>query len=146
MLVKGEWQRCDDGITRPLVRATVLDVAGISMPEDFLIDSGADRTVLSASLLTRLRLPTQSPPPELSLSGVGGISAFVIVTTVVEFSREDGGTVRMRGEFAGFTDVDATDLSVLGRDVLDHFDVLLSRRRNEVVLLAQRHRYRVEQA
>jgi Aspartyl protease len=97
------------------------------MPEDFLMDSGADRTVLSASLLTRLRLPTQSPPPKLSLSGVGGSSAFVIVTTVVEFSREDGGTVRMRGEFAGFTDIDATDLSVLGRNVLDHFDVLLSR-------------------
>jgi hypothetical protein len=102
MLVKGEWQRCDDGITRPLVRPTVLDVAGLALSEDFLIDSGADRTVLSASLLTRLRLPMQSPPLELSLSGVGGISAFVIVTTVVEFSREDGGTVRMRGEFAGF--------------------------------------------
>ena len=145
MLVKGEWQRCDDGITRPLVRATVLDVAGLSLPEDFLIDSGADRTVLSASLLTRLRLPTQSPPPERSLSGVGGSSAFVIVTTVVECSREEGGTVRMRGEFAGLTDIDATDLSVLGRDVLDHFDVLLSRRRNEVVFLAQRHHYRVEQ-
>jgi hypothetical protein len=41
--------------------------------------------------------------------------------------------------------MDATDLSVLGRDVLDHFDVLLSRRRNEVVFLAQRHHYRVEQ-
>jgi hypothetical protein len=103
MLVKGEWQRCDDAITRPLVRATVLDVAGISMPEDFLIDSGAGRTMLSASLLTRLRLPMQSPPPELSLSGVGGSRAFVIVTTVVECSREEGGTVRMRGEFAGFT-------------------------------------------
>ena len=46
----------------------------------------------------------------------------------------------------GLPDVDATDLSVLGRDVVDHFDVLLSRRRNEVVLLAQRHRSRVEQA
>ena len=87
----------------PACACYVLDVAGLSLPEDFLIDSGADRTVLSASLLTRLRLLMQSPPPERSLSGVGGSSAFVIVTTVVEFSREDGGTVRVRGEFAGFT-------------------------------------------
>src|SRR5262249_52360941 len=123
MLVRGEWQRCDDGIIRPLVCATVLDNADEPLSEDFLIDSGADRMVFSASLLARLRLPTQNPPPELSLSGVGGVSAFVVVTTVVEFSREDGGTTRLRGEFAGFTDPAATDLSVLGRDVLDHFDL-----------------------
>jgi hypothetical protein len=29
-----------------------------------------------------------------------------------------------------------TDLSILGRDVLNHFDVILTRRRNEVPLLA----------
>jgi hypothetical protein len=50
----------------------------------------------------------------------------------------------MRGEFAGFTDPTATDLSILGRDVLDHFDVLISRRRNEIWLLAPRHGYRIE--
>ena len=38
----------------------------------------------------------------------------------------------------------ATDLSILGRDVLNHFDVILSRRNNEVLLLAPNHRYRVE--
>ena len=52
--------------------------------------------------------------------------------------------VRVRGEFAGFTDPTATDLSILGRDVLDHFDVLISRRHNEILLLAPRHRYRIE--
>jgi hypothetical protein len=51
----------------------------------------------------------------------------------------------MRGEFAGFTEVDATDASVRGRDVLDHFDVRLSRRRNEGISSAQRYHYRVEQ-
>ncbi len=38
----------------------------------------------------------------------------------------------------------AADMSILGRDVLDHFDLLLSRRRNEVLLLATNHRYRAE--
>ena len=52
----------------------------------------------------------------------------------------------MRGEFAAFTDPAATDLSILGRDILNHFDVILSRRRNEVLLLAANHQFRVEQA
>ena len=38
-----------------------------------------------------------------------------------------------------------TDLSILGRDVLNHFDLILSRRRNEVLLLAPNHHYRVDQ-
>ena len=68
------------------------------------------------------------------------------MTTVMEFIRDDGGPVRVRGEFAGFTDPTATDLSVLGRDVLDNFDLIISRRRNEILLLAPRHQYRIEHA
>ena len=45
-------------------------------------------------------------------------------------------------EFATFIDSTATDLSILGRDVLNHFDLILSRRRNEVLLLASNHQYR----
>lgn len=143
MLVRGEWQLRDDGVMRPIVRARV-GGDGSPVPESFLLDSGADRTVLSAVLVTRLRLPTRSAPPGFTLSGIGGTSAFVLVTTVVEFLRDDGGPVRVRGEFAGCTDPTATDLSILGRDVLDHFDLVLSRRRNEILLLAPRHQYRIE--
>ncbi len=55
MLVTGEWQLRDDGVMRPIVRAKVLGVAGNLVPENFLIDSGADRTVFSATLLARMR-------------------------------------------------------------------------------------------
>jgi Aspartyl protease len=143
MLVRGEWQLRDDGVMRPIVRARV-GGDGSQIPENFLIDSGADRTVLSAVLMTRLRLPAQSAAPGFTLSGIGGTSAFVLVTTVVEFLRDDGGPVRVRGEYAGFSDPTATDLSILGRDVLDHFDLVLSRRRSEILLLAPRHQYRIE--
>ena len=144
MLVTGKWQLFDDGITRPLIRAKVFGRDGRSVSEDFLIDTGADRTALSAALLDRLRTPTSSAPPDLSLSGIGGTSVFVLLQAVIEFTRDDGGPVRVRGEFAAFTDSAATDLSVLGRDVLDNFDLIVSRRRNEIVLLAPRHQYRVE--
>ena len=146
MLIAGKWQVGDDGVLRPLVRAAVSGMDGRLVAEDFLIDSGADRTVLSAALLARLSLPTRSAPSGTTLSGIDGGCAFVLVTSAVEFIREDGGVVRVRGEFAGFTDPTATDLSILGRDVLDNFDLIISWRRNEVLLLAPRHYYRVERA
>ena len=68
---------------------------------------------------------------------------YAVVNTVVEFLRAEGGPARVRGEMAAFTDPTATDLSILGRDVLDHFDVIISRRRNEVLLLAENHNYHV---
>jgi hypothetical protein len=144
MLSIGEWKLCDDGVTRPIVRASVRGGRGNFVAADFLIDSGADRTVFSAALLRRLRLPATKTQPDFSLTGIGGASDFLLVTTVLEFTRDDGGPVRVRGEFAGFTDPVATDLSVLGREVLDNFDLIISRRRKEILLLAPRHQYRVE--
>jgi hypothetical protein len=66
-----------------------------------------------------------------------------MVSAVLELTRDDGGTIRVRGELAAFTDPTTTDLSILGRDVLDNFDVITSRRRNAVLLLAGNHRYEV---
>jgi len=146
MVIFGEWQLFDDGVMRPIVRAKVDKGDGTLIAEDFLIDSGADRTVFRTALLEQLHIPTQEPPVDLTLSGIGGTRAFVLVATVIEFIRDDGGPVRVRGEIASFTDPAATDLSVLGRDVLDNFDLILSRRRNEILLLAPYHQYRVERA
>ena len=143
MLVAGEWKLRDDGVLRPIVRARVLGSDGSLVAEDFLIDSGADRTALSATLLARLPLLAQNVQPGFSLSGIGGTTAFVSVTTALEFIRDDGGLARVRGAFAGFTDPTATDLSILGRDVLDHFDVIISRQRGAIWLLAPRHQYRI---
>jgi hypothetical protein len=145
MRIVGEWQLCDDGVTRPTVRAKVLGNSGLLIADDFLIDTGADRTVFSAGLLARLALPTRAAQPDFTLSGIGGTRDFVYVTTAVEFIRDDGGPARVRGEFAGFTDPTATDLSILGRDVLDHFDLLISWRQREIFLLTPRHQYRIEQ-
>ena len=145
MRIVGEWHLCDDGVTRPIVRAKVLGKSGILIVDDWLIDTGADRTVLSASLLARLGLPIRTAQPDVTLSGIGGASAFVLITTVVALVRDDGGPARIGGEFAGFIDPTATDLSVLGRDVLDHFDLILSRRQNEIFLLSPRQQYRVEE-
>lgn len=71
MLIAGEWQLCDDGVTRPMVRANVFGADGRPYAEDFLIDSGADRTVFNAALLARLKLPARSELPRAILRGIG---------------------------------------------------------------------------
>jgi hypothetical protein len=109
----------------------------------FLVDSGADQSVLCAAFAAQLHLPPQHPPSGETLVGVGGASGYVLLDTVLEFVREDGGWARVQGRFAAFTDPQATDMSVLGRDVLNLFDLILSRQRNDVLLLAPNHSYQV---
>ncbi len=142
MRIAGEWHAGDDGTVRPTVVASVHAADGSVLGERFLIDTGADRTVFSADLLARSALSASTTGS--TLAGVGGTQGHVIVRAAVEFARDDGGTAIVRGEYAAFTDLAATDLSILGRDVLDLFDLVLSRPRNEILLLAGTHQYRVE--
>jgi hypothetical protein len=144
MVIVGEWRMCDDGVARPAVQALVGDPAETHLAAYFLVDSCADRSVLSADLLNRLGVSSSTPPADLIFQGIGGSSEFVLVDIVLEFASQDGAPARVRGQFAAFTDQTATDLSILGRDVLNHFDIVLSRRNNEVLLLTLSHRYRVE--
>jgi hypothetical protein len=55
-----------------------------------------------------------------------------------------GTHARIQGDIWAFTDPAASDMSILGRDVLDHFDVIVSRRNNEVLLLATNHQYQIQ--
>jgi hypothetical protein len=143
MIIVGDWLLCPDGVHRPVVSGTV-HADGASLRDIvFLIDSGADRSVFIAPVLRRLNLPAAPPPADYHLVGVGGSSAFVLVRAVVELTRDDGGLARIRGEFAAFLSPTASDFCVLGRDVLDNFDVILSRRRGQVLLLAPNHHYQV---
>jgi hypothetical protein len=141
MVIAGLWLPCDDGITRPIVVVRARAVNGSTLDDRFLIDSGADRTVQSADFLGRLGLVVKS---EAKLAGIGGEQGCVLVNAALEMTRTDGGIAVVRGDYAAFADPTATDLSILGRDVVSNFDLILSRRRNEVLLLAPPHSYRVE--
>jgi len=141
MRIAGEWRQCDDGVVRPLLVVDVMGPTGVPVEEAFLVDSGADRTVFSADLLSRLGGATAPSPAGVSMAGIGGTQAFVQVQATLALPRTDGGTATVQANFSAFTDPKATDLSILGRDVLDHFDVILSRRRDELFLLASPSRY-----
>ena len=143
MVIVGAWLVCDDGITRPVIRVNVPRADGSLTGEHFLVDTAADRTVLSAGLLKELQLLGNHAPPGVTLEGIGGASPHVVVTTVLELPRNDGEMARVRGDFAAFTDPAATDLSILGRDVLNNFDVIISQRHHAVLLLAGNHQYQI---
>ncbi len=144
MRIVGEFFVCRDGETRPIVKVYVPDASGIECRERFLVDTGADRTVLTADFLASLKLPTTPAPPGIGLAGVGGQQAYVVVGTTLTLYADDGSPARIQGNFSAFTDPAAADMSILGRDILDHFDLIVSRRRNEVLLLVMNHEYRVQ--
>lgn len=144
MRISGHWAAFNDGKVRPLILAQLVAADGERIPERFLIDTGADQTVLSATALHEANLATRPREDDTALMGVGGAVDSVIVSGAIEFIREDGVAISVRGNFAAFLDAEFSNLSILGRDVLDNFDVIVSRRRNEVLLVAGRHHYSIE--
>lgn len=143
MRIAGQWRHCDDGIVRPVITLRVDVPGGVLIDDTFLVDPGADRTVFSAALLAKLGCATAAAPVGVSLAGIGGTQGFVQVQATVSFQTTDGRPATVHGSFAAFTDPTATDFSILGRDIMDHFDVILSRRRDEVLLLAPPSRYEI---
>lgn len=145
MRVEGYWQEFSDGITRPVVEAKVEVADGEWRKVIFLLDAGADRTVFDASFLTELApraLPDdQQMPP---LSGVGGRADCLIVQTRIVFKRNDDKQVTVNGSFGVFAEAESSDISVLGRDVTNNFDVIYSFPKREVLLLAAPHSYVVQ--
>ena len=143
MRINGAWELGDDGIVRPVIRGEVLTSRGLWMRVPFLVDTGADQTVFSAAILTALSL--QSRAAQDQIGGVGGIVNSVLVETQIRFYRETGSPVVFRGQYRAVTEVEALDISVLGRDIMGLFSVIVDQPGNVVCLLGQRHRYIIEQ-
>jgi predicted aspartyl protease len=139
MQITGEWYVCDDSIERPVIRGRTRagDASWVQTP--FLVDTGADRTVLSSGILAALSRP--SLPTQERIGGVGGMVNSVVIDTEIQLSREPGGEVTFRGQFTAVTDAGALDMSVLGRDITNFFAVIVDRPGDVVCLVGQRHRY-----
>jgi len=142
MLISGHWRVCEDGGVRPVVSGRVLAADGSWREVHFLVDTGADRTVFSAEVLVDLGLAASGSP--VQLSGVGGQAASVPVDTSIRLQREDGTAVAFHGGFDAFTDQDALDMSVLGRNILNLFAAIVDRPRDVVCLIGQRHQYVIQ--
>jgi hypothetical protein len=143
MRLNGRWLLCDDGVVRPVIQAEILCASGTWQPLVFLIDTGADRTVISADLLELSNL--QSSPAEDQVAGVGGSVESVTVTTQIQLTRDDGRKIQVRGTYAACTEYSSLDMSILGRDILDLFAVIVDRPTNLVAILGGNHYYTIGQ-
>lgn len=141
MRINGEWLQCDDGDIRPVIRGELLGDDGAWRDLELLIDTGADRTLISATVLEDSQLPHL--PQAVPVGGLGGMAETVIVQTQLRFTRDDGTKFVVRGKFAACMQVETLEMSVLGRDVLDHFTLIVDRAEELVVLLAGHHRYSI---
>lgn len=139
MRIDGTWHLCDDGMLRPVLQGQVLAADGSWEDVVFLLDTGADQTVFSADTLQKLGLTPQGASEPLT--GVGGTAEAIVLATELRLFREAGGDVIFRGQFQAFTDPKALDMSVLGRNLLNLFAVIVDRSQEVICLLAQRHRY-----
>jgi hypothetical protein len=141
MRIDGEWYECDDGLVRPIIRGEILTKNGFWEPTPFLVDTGADRTVFSAAILEVLGFEAATGRQGWKLGGLGGLATAVEVETKIRLSREGGGHAHFIGTYAAVTQLEALDMSVLGRDITEMFAVIVDRTRNVVSLLRDPHRY-----
>jgi predicted aspartyl protease len=143
MRINGAWELGDEGIVRPVIRGEILTSRGLWMRVPFLVDTGADQTVFSATILAALSFQPRTAQDQIG--GVGGVVNSVVIETQIRLYRETGGTVVFRGQYRAVTEVEALDISVLGRDIMGLFSVIVDQPGGIVCLLGQRHRYIIEQ-
>ena len=91
MRIDGKWLLCDDDVVRPLISGEIWAANGSWEWVEFLVDTGADRTVFSAATLAKLGLAPLTTQD--SVSGLGGVAESVVVETQVRLTRETGSTV-----------------------------------------------------
>lgn len=143
MRVNGEWFECDDGVIRPSMPGLVRAADGQMIEVTFLLDGGADRTVFSVDLLALLQPLATTETEQIHLAGVGGEADSITVQTAIGLIRDNGQLITVRGAFGVFTVSESSEMSVLGRDVTNNFDVIYSFPRREVILLAPPHSYQI---
>jgi len=141
MLISGTWHVCDDGIIRPVMRGEIQARDGAWVKAPLLLDTGADRTVLSADILQALRV--QPVVAESPLGGVGGVVHATVIETRMRLTRENNGKVMFHGHYAAVTAAEALDLSVLGRDITNLFAITVDWPQRLVCLLGQQHQYTI---
>jgi len=145
MIFHGRY-RYNNGAYRPFLTAYVLSVDDRWMKYSFLVDTGADETFFHYRSINILGIDTSHLE---ILDDVGGVGRYSIPyfhwnTEMKLISPE--GTKIFGGEVNVFLDPHATDVPLLGRDVLDTFVAIFDRGKDDVILLDQPDSYRIKRS
>lgn len=142
MRFDGRWKECNDGTVRPLLAAGILTERGEWRRFWMLVDTGADRSVLSADVWSALGNTAQEAT--VQLGGIGGIVDATRLHTTLRLQRNDGQFVTFRIELAVCLDERVLDMSVLGRDIIDMFALVADRESDVLTLLGGNHSYSIQ--
>jgi hypothetical protein len=104
-----------------------------SIDVSFLVDSGADCTVLSPTIAGALGTEVQTLSPGPITAGVGGKTDTRAVPAILRFGDVAIPIVLVVFEVTGRT---TAMPSILGRDALSHFALVMEERTERVLLLA----------
>jgi hypothetical protein len=135
MRIEGRWLLCSDGIERPVIDVHLVlptrQVAALPM----LLDTGADFTILAYAAGQSLATYLQPTPASTTAQGIGGQFPTQMLNVGLLFTGTDGRQVMLNGPIPTLAAPANPDLSVLGRDVLDRFELVYSRTRSSITLL-----------
>ena len=133
--------RFNAGAYRPSLTAYVLSPDGKWVKHSFLLDTGADVTFLSHRSISMLGVSTTEITVKDNVGGVGGQGIpYIEYPTQVRLVSPTGARV-LEGTLNIFLDPHATDVPLLGRDVLDAFTCIFDRAKGQVLLVDSPDRY-----
>lgn len=127
-MIRG-WFDHSGGVVRPFVRVDVLFTTPVLVwaPVNFLVDTGATTTYLSAFDAIRAGIPREmlmTPPPDISVervAGVGGLQSVLSVTATLNFRGTEGQRVVRQTTIKVALLPSSGTPSLLGWDLLQHF-------------------------
>jgi predicted aspartyl protease len=141
MIVAGRWSLCEDGMVRPVVRASIKKDDEDWINVDFLIDTGADRTVFISQVAAQLGLSPVGSRDQLI--GLGGNVGSYQVKTMVRFHGLEGEIFKIESDYPVLTDPKALEQSLLGCDLLQEFALIMDRKADRIWLVTRGHQYGV---
>lgn len=142
MRIHGGWYEAEGRLPQPVLIALVQAADGSWINCPFLIDTGADSTVLDAKTIQQLGRPTTLA--QTQLGGIGGAVETVTVWTTLRFPLPNGGNANIEGAYSAFEVEGALEMSVLGYDVLHLFALIVDRPGNTVCLLTPPDHYTIQ--
>jgi hypothetical protein len=90
-----------------------------------------------------LKLPHSNSADRIG--GIGGLAESVTIAAESRLLRDDGKWVTFKGEYAACLNYETLDMSVLGRDILNLFALVVDRAANVVTMIGQAHSYTIHQ-
>jgi hypothetical protein len=133
--------RFNAGAYRPSLTAYILSTDGKWVKHSFLLDTGADVTFLPQRSIAMLGISTAGVNVKNDVGGVGGQGVpYIDYQTQVRLISPEGVRV-LAGTVNVFLDPHATDVPLLGRDILDTFTCIFDRAKGHVLLLDSPDRY-----